>query len=66
MQGQDSGQRGHSARLTATHLRWQATRGWPHPSGLQHPEGVDPPLGAPSPRWYADLREDTHGKDHHP
>merc|ERR1712166_1223348 len=31
----------------ASHLRWQAARGWPHPPGLQHPKGIHPALGAP-------------------
>eukprot|EP01083_Nonionella_stella_P139243 424352_1 len=36
-----------------------------HPRRLQHPEGVDPPFGAPSPWWYADLRQNFDGKDDH-
>merc|ERR1712226_1447072 len=40
--------------------------GWPYPQRLQHPKGVNPSLGAPSPRWYADLRQDLDWQDHHP
>jgi len=51
---------------TAPHLRGQAARRRPHPLGLQHPEGVHPSFGAPPARWHANLRQDHHGKDHHP
>merc|ERR1712136_358055 len=49
-QGQDPGQRGHSARSAASDLRGQAVGRRPHFVRLQHPEGVDAPLGAASPR----------------
>merc|ERR1712166_1311957 len=38
-QGQDPGQGRNPSRSAASHLRWQAARGWPHPPGLQHPKG---------------------------
>merc|ERR1712072_739684 len=47
-QVQDPGQGGHPTRPATSHLRWQATRGWPHPFGLQHPEGVHSSSSAPS------------------
>ncbi|KAK6041673.1 ubiquitin family protein [Cooperia oncophora] len=40
----------------------KATRGWSHVVRLQHPEGVHPPSGSPTPRWNADLRQDSTGK----
>eukprot|EP00968_Pinguiococcus_pyrenoidosus_P005768 scaffold377_cov269-Pinguiococcus_pyrenoidosus.AAC.1 len=48
---QDSGQRGHSARSAAPHLRRQAAGGRAHAVGLQHPEGVHAAPGAAAAWW---------------
>ena len=55
----------YPARSAATHLRWQAARRWPHVERLQHPERIDPALGSASPRWYADLCEDSDWQDYY-
>merc|ERR1712014_118711 len=65
-QGQDPGQGRNSTRSAETHLRWKAARGWKNSLRLQHPEGIYPPSRPQTQRWYADLRQDSHWKDHHP
>merc|ERR1711964_785383 len=62
-QVQDPGQGGHPTRPATSHLRWQATRGWPHPFGLQHPEGVHSSSSAPSPWRRKEAQEEG---VHHP
>merc|ERR1711977_228251 len=62
-QVQDPGQGGHPTRPATSHLRWQATRGWPHPFGLQHPEGVHSSSSAPSPWRCKEAQEEG---VHHP
>ena len=58
-------QGGHPPRPTAPDLCRQAARGRPHPFGLQHPEGLDASPRVATPRWYADLCQDSDWQDHH-
>merc|ERR1712000_715830 len=62
-QVQDPGQGGHPTRPATSHLRWQATRGWPHPFGQQHPEGVHSSSSAQSPWRCKEAQEEG---VHHP
>merc|ERR1711963_836157 len=54
---------GYPSRSAASHLRWQAARGWTCPERLQHPEGVYPsPCAAPA--WWC--QEEEKEELHHP
>jgi hypothetical protein len=59
----------HPPGPTASDLRGQAARGWPHPGGLQHPEGVHPAPRAPPARRHhralprAPRAQDQRGQD---
>ena len=59
------GQGGNPTRPAAPDLCRQTAGGWAHSVGLQYPEGVYSPPGAAPSRWYADLRQDLDGQDHH-